>query len=152
MRSLDWKTSVSLGVSCEAKTARPAVWVWRISKSGEVGAPAGRPDGASIGGAEEEDDGLETLEAVCMEAAPEESPSVVSMARRDTVTMYAPRIMNTRLFANWKQYNCKLKIVNDDRIDQGHFRMSWIQEPVVNDRMKYMVVLSKMLRRSNDNE
>jgi hypothetical protein len=80
--------------------------VWRISKSGEVGAPAGRRDAGSVGGAEEEDDGLEALEAVCMEAAAEDMPSAVSIVGRAFVTIYAPRIVKRELFANRKQYNC----------------------------------------------
>jgi hypothetical protein len=94
-------------MSCEAKTARPAVGVWRISKSEEVGAPAGRPDAGSVGGAEDEDDGLEALEAVCMEAAAEDRPPVASMvAERAFVSINVPRIMNRELSANRKQYNC----------------------------------------------
>jgi hypothetical protein len=55
--------------------------VWRISNSDDVGAPAGRPLGDPVGGAEDEDDGLETLEAVWMEAAAEDRLSGASMAR-----------------------------------------------------------------------
>jgi hypothetical protein len=82
VRSLDRNTSVSSRMSCDAKTARPAVGVWRISKSGEVGAPAGKPLGDSEGGAEEVDEGLEMLDAVCMEAAAEDRHSVFSMANK----------------------------------------------------------------------
>jgi hypothetical protein len=74
-------------MSCDAKTARPAVGVWRISKSDELGAPAGRPLGESVGGAEDEDDGLEILEAVWMEAAAEDRLSVASISRVITVAV-----------------------------------------------------------------
>jgi hypothetical protein len=82
------------------------VGVWRISKRGEVGAPAGRLDADSVGGAEEEDDGLEALDAVCMEAAAEYMPSVVFMVGRDFETRCTPRILDSELFANRKHYNC----------------------------------------------
>jgi hypothetical protein len=72
-------------MSCEAKTARPAVGVWQIPKSDDVGAPAGRALGDSVGGAEEDDDGLERLEAVWMEAAAEDNVSDASMVRTVTV-------------------------------------------------------------------
>jgi hypothetical protein len=59
---------VSLGIVCFAKTARPAVGVWRISKKGESGAPTGRPlSGGDGGGAEEDDEGREALVGVWME-------------------------------------------------------------------------------------
>jgi hypothetical protein len=55
-----------------AKTARPAVGVWRISKKGDVGAPAGRSlVNGDAGGAEEDEDGREVVEAVWMEGQAE---------------------------------------------------------------------------------
>jgi hypothetical protein len=31
--------------------------------------------------------------------------------------------------------------VNDDGIDLGHFRMSWMHEPLVNDRINCIMVM-----------
>lgn len=59
---------MSSGITWVAKTARPAFGVWRISKIEDTGAPAGRLDDrslveGSLGGAEDLEDGIESLEA-----------------------------------------------------------------------------------------
>lgn len=51
------------GISWEAKTARPAVGVSRISKRGVEGAPGGRALENSVGGAEDADEGRDMLHA-----------------------------------------------------------------------------------------
>jgi hypothetical protein len=63
-----------------AKTARPALGVWRTSKRGEIGALAGTPFVVGEGcAAEELDDGREMLELVCDEAEAEDELSTLSI-------------------------------------------------------------------------
>lgn len=50
---------VSLGMSREAKTARPALGVWRMSKRGHVGAPAG--SGSDCVGKDSAEEGAEGM-------------------------------------------------------------------------------------------
>lgn len=63
MRSSERQSSVSSGMSCDAKTARPAVAVSRTSNRGVDGAPTGSDFAASRGGADEAEDGREMLQA-----------------------------------------------------------------------------------------
>jgi hypothetical protein len=62
-----------------AKTARPAVGVWRTSNIGDTGAPVGKAFGDSEAGTEEIDDGREILDAVLIEAGAKESSAAVSI-------------------------------------------------------------------------
>lgn len=70
---------MSPGISQIANTARPVVGVLRTSKKADLGAPAGRESGGDVGGAEEEDDGRDTLSVVWIDAGAEGLLEVVAM-------------------------------------------------------------------------
>ena len=71
------------GISCVAKTARPAVGVWRTWKRGDIGAPAGRSlalsFGISFGCIEEAEEGREMLKTESLATGIDESLSVASI-------------------------------------------------------------------------
>ena len=88
MMSVDRHSSVASVMSRAAKTARPAVGVWRISKRLELGVLTGRSlaDG-EVGGAEEEEEGRDVMVAVRIDGQAEEGPSE-SMATVVDVSFY----------------------------------------------------------------
>ena len=79
MRSSERHTSVPSGISWVAKTARPAVGVCRTWKREDIGAPAGRSFGVSVGWIEEADEGRERLKTESLATGIDESLSGASM-------------------------------------------------------------------------
>jgi hypothetical protein len=63
------------GMSHVAKTARPALGVWRISKSFDLGALNGRPSGKQF----EDGHEMPILELISVEAEAEDKVSMVSL-------------------------------------------------------------------------